>query len=77
MVLFECMKEKDVIDLKENILKAMQEDNEATNRKYNLSISIGYSEFNEDMVSARQLIAQADKELYLIKQQRKIEDINK
>lgn len=67
------MEESDVTELRDSILQAMQEANDSVNRQYKFSVSIGYSEFKEDITSARQLVAQADKDLYLVKQKRKNE----
>ncbi|MBP3887452.1 MAG: GGDEF domain-containing protein [Cellulosilyticum sp.] len=68
-------KDKETIEcLRRSIQEKIQELNESKKLKYNLSLSIGYAEYESESME-NQLIVDADKMLYKIKAKQKIESV--
>lgn len=71
VVVYECPLEQNVIDMKNGIIEKLDALNRERNRGYSLSVSIGYSMYDATTENILELVAKADDQLYIIKQQRK------
>ncbi len=60
---------EEIINLKRDIIKAINERNERTTKKYKLSVSIGYAVYENGVDTLESLTAKADDMLYKEKEQ--------
>lgn len=71
VVVYECNSEQDVLNIKQNIFDKLNQQNSESGKEYNLSVSIGYSVFTQQTKGSRELVEQADEQLYKIKEAKK------